>query len=260
MKNILTKVEFHYSFLIMALGLVLTGHFVNLLIFTSLILIHELGHVITSIIFNYKVDKIIIYPYGGLTKINTLVNTSIKKDLAVALSGILMQSIYFLIIYILYRNNIIRAYIYQLFFLYHKSMLVFNLLPIIPLDGFKILNLILSWLFNFNLSNNVSVFISLITIVLFLFSNLYEKNYSMVLVIGLLMKNIYVFYNSINYIYNRFLLERYLYDINYQDKKIITNVSKMYKNKSHLLIEDGKIIPEKKFLSEYFLKDKFKSK
>ena len=105
MKNILTKVEFHYSFLIMALGLVLTGHFVNLLIFTSLILIHELGHVITSIIFNYKVDKIIIYPYGGLTKINTLVNTSIKKDLAVALSGILMQSIYFLIIYILYRNN-----------------------------------------------------------------------------------------------------------------------------------------------------------
>lgn len=260
MKNILTKVEFHYSFLIMALGLVLTGHFVNLLIFTSLILIHELGHVITSIIFNYKVDKIIIYPYGGLTKINTLVNTSIKKDLAVALSGILMQSIYFLIIYILYRNNIIRAYIYQLLFLYHKSMLVFNLLPIIPLDGFKILNLILSWLFNFNLSNNVSVFISLITIVLFLFSNLYEKNYSMVLVIGLLMKNIYVFYNSINYIYNRFLLERYLYDINYQDKKIITNVSKMYKNKSHLLIEDGKIIPEKKFLSEYFLKDKFKSK
>ena len=260
MKNILTKVEFHYSFLIMALGLVLTGHFVNLLIFTSLILIHELGHVITSIIFNYKVDKIIIYPYGGLTKINTLVNTSIKKDLAVALSGILMQSIYFLIIYILYRNNIIRAYIYQLLFLYHKSMLVFNLLPIIPLDGFKILNLILSKFFNFNLSNNVSVFISLITIVLFLFSNLYEKNYSMVLVIGLLMKNIYVFYNSINYIYNRFLLERYLYDINYQDKKIITNVSKMYKNKSHLLIEDGKIIPEKKFLSEYFLKDKFKSK
>lgn len=260
MKNILTKVEFHYSFLIMALGLVLTGHFVNLLIFTSLILIHELGHVITSIIFNYKVDKIIIYPYGGLTKINTLVNTSIKKDLAVALSGILMQSIYFLIIYILYRNNIIRAYIYQLFFLYHKSMLVFNLLPIIPLDGFKILNLILSWLFNFNLSNNVSVFISLITIAILLFSNLYEKNYSMVLVIGLLMKNIYVFYNSINYIYNRFLLERYLYDINYQDKKIITNVSKMYKNKSHLLIEDGKIIPEKKFLSEYFLKDKFKSK
>lgn len=260
MKNILTKVEFHYSFLIMALGLVLTGHFVNLLIFTSLILIHELGHVITSIIFNYKVDKIIIYPYGGLTKINTLVNTSIKKDLAVALSGILMQSIYFLIIYILYRNNIIRAYIYQLLFLYHKSMLVFNLLPIIPLDGFKILNLILSKFFNFNFSNNVSVFISLITIVLFLFSNLYEKNYSMVLVIGLLMKNIYVFYNSINYIYNRFLLERYLYDINYQDKKIITNVSKMYKNKSHLLIEDGKIIPEKKFLSEYFLKDKFKSK
>lgn len=254
MKSIFTKIEFHYSFLIMALGLVLTGHFSNLFVFTSLIIVHEIGHVTASIIFKYKVDKIIIYPYGGLTKLDTIVNTNIYKDLVVAISGIIMQCVYFLIIYLLYSNGIIREYIYNLFLLYHKSMLIFNLLPIIPLDGFKIFNLILSKFFNFNLSNNISVFVSLCTIIVFLFCDLYEKNYSMVLVIGILMQNIYKFYNDINYIYNRFLLERYLYDINYKNKKIIDDEKKMYKNKSHLFIKNGKFMSEKAFLACFFRK------
>ena len=176
MKNILTKIEFHYTYIIMALGLVLTGHFINLIVFTSLIIIHELGHYITSIIFKYKVDKIIIYPYGGVTKLNTIINTNITKDLLVAVSGIIFQTLYFIIIFFLYKNNLIREYTYNLFLLYHKSMLIFNLLPILPLDGGKILNLILSKIISFNLSNKLTIYISLITIIIFLQSNTYQKN------------------------------------------------------------------------------------
>ena len=200
MKNILTKIEFHYTYIIMALGLVLTGHFINLIVFTSLIIIHELGHYITSIIFKYKVDKIIIYPYGGVTKLNTIINTNITKDLLVAVSGIIFQTLYFIIIFFLYKNNIIREYTYNLFLLYHKSMLIFNLLPILPLDGGKILNLILSKIISFNLSNKLTIYISLITIIIFLQSNTYQKNYSLLLTIGVLLQNIYKFYTNINYI------------------------------------------------------------
>lgn len=97
----------------MAFGLVITGHFINLIIFTSLIIIHELGHVIMAIIMRYKVNKIIIYPYGGITNIDTRINTKIENDLLVAISGIIMQSIYFGIIFFLYRNGIVREYIYS---------------------------------------------------------------------------------------------------------------------------------------------------
>ena len=120
----------------MALGLVLTGHFSNLFVFTSLIIVHEFGHVLIAIFFKYKVNKIVIYPYGGLTKFDNIINTDIYKDLIVAISGIMTQIIYFFVIYILYNNGIVREYIYNLFLIYHKSMLLFNLLPIIPLDGF----------------------------------------------------------------------------------------------------------------------------
>lgn len=238
----------------MALGLVLTGHFSNLVVFTVLIFVHEFGHIISALIFGYNPSKVVIYPYGGLTRINTMINTNIYKDLVVSISGTLMQCVFFVLLYIIYSNGMIREYIFNLFCLYHKSMLFFNLLPIVPLDGFKILNLILSKIFNFNLSNNLSVFISLCFIVIFLFSGIYEKNYSLVLVIGILMKNIYTFYNQISYIYNRFLLERYLYNINYKNKKIINDEYKMYKNKSHLIIKNGKIITEKVFLFEIFKK------
>ena len=34
-------IEFHSSYFIVALGFILTGHFINLIVFTSLILVHE---------------------------------------------------------------------------------------------------------------------------------------------------------------------------------------------------------------------------
>lgn len=254
MKNILNKIEFHYTYIIMAFGLVITGHFVNLIIFTSLIIIHEIGHIIISKILSYKIDKVIIYPYGGFVKLNTRINTKIENDLLVAISGIIMQSIYFGIIFFLYRNGIVREYIYSLFLLYHKSMLIFNLLPIYPLDGAKIVNLILSKYFSFNIANYISVVISLIMIVVFLYSDIYENNYSIILVVGVLMQNIYKFYKDISYIYNRFILERYLFKFNYKDKKVIKNINKMYKNREHLFNDKGKLINEKEYISTFFEK------
>lgn len=254
MKNILNKIEFHYTYIIVAFGLVITGHFVNLIIFTSLIIIHEMGHIIISKILSYKIDKVIIYPYGGFVKLNTKINTKIENDLLVAISGIIMQSIYFGIIFFLYRNGIVREYIYSLFLLYHKSMLIFNLLPIYPLDGAKIVNLILSKYFSFNIANYISIVISLITVVLFLYSDIYENNYSIILVIGVLMQNIYKFYKDISYIYNRFILERYLFKFNYKDKKVIKNINKMYKNREHLFNDKGKLINEKEYISTFFEK------
>lgn len=238
----------------MAFGLVITGHFVNLIIFTSLIIIHEIGHIIISKILSYKIDKVIIYPYGGFVKLNTRINTKIENDLLVAISGIIMQSIYFGIIFFLYRNGIVREYIYSLFLLYHKSMLIFNLLPIYPLDGAKIVNLILSKYFSFNIANYISIVISLITVIFFLYSDIYENNYSIILVIGVLMQNIYKFYKDISYIYNRFILERYLFKFNYKDKKVIKNINKMYKNRVHIFNDNGKLMNEKEYISTFFEK------
>ena len=68
------------------------------------------------------------------------------------------------------------------------------------------------------------------------------------------MKNIYKFYKDISYIYNRFILERYLFKFNYKKKAIIKNKDKMYKNRVHIFNDNGKLIPEKDYISTFFEK------
>ena len=209
------KIEFHYTYILIALGFILTGYFHNLIVFTSIILIHELGHYTMAKLNKLEVEKIIIYPYGGLVKMNNLINTSINKELLVAISGIMFQTIYYLLITILYYQGIIREYIYDLFTIYNSSILIFNILPIHPLDGSKILNLLLSKILPFNLTNKLNIIISLITLIIILFINYYNFNYTLILTFGIIVDNLIRYHKHLKYIFNKFLLERYIYNFTY---------------------------------------------
>jgi len=246
------KIEFHYTYLIIALSFILTGYFSNIIIFTSIIIIHELGHYLIAKKNNLKVNKIIIYPYGGITKLNTPINIPINKELQVAISGIIFQIIYYLIIVILYKNNIIREYIFNIFKIYHYNILLFNLLPIHPLDGSKILNLLLSKIFPYKLTNKITIPVSIITIIIIFKINYYQFNYTTILIISIITDNIIKYYNNLNYLFNRFLLERYLYKQTYQKSKTIKKVDHMYKDKYHIIKTKNNYITEKQALSHRF--------
>lgn len=248
------KISFHYTYLIMAIGFILAGYITNLLVFTSIILVHELGHFLAARIYNFEIYKIIIYPYGGLTKINNKVNENINKELSVAISGIIMQLFFYLIVYILYKNNFLREYIFHLFSNYNKNILLFNILPIVPLDGSKILNLILYKFIPLKLSNIMMLYISFFTIIILLIINYYELNYTMLMTISILINSIHKYYKSINYYFNRFILERYLYHYKYKDHKIIKDIKHMYKNKSHIFHINKKYIKEDDYIKRFFLK------
>lgn len=246
------KIEFHYTYLIIAIGFILTGYFSNLLVFTSIILIHELGHYTLAKLNKLKVEKIIIYPYGGLVKMNNLINTSINKELIVAISGILFQTIYYLIIVFLYKNNLIRSYIFNLFTIYNKNILLFNIIPIHPLDGSKILTLLLSKILPFNTVNKLNIIISIITLVTIIYINYYKFNYTTILIICIIIDNIIKYYKQLKYLFNKFLLERYIYNITYNKTKKISKINNMYKEKYHIIKENNTYITEKQALSHKF--------
>lgn len=250
MKNILNKIEFHYTFLIIGLGFVLTGYFNNLLVFTSLILVHELGHILFFKIYNIKVKKVIIYPTGGITQVDDILNRKIIEEILIASAGLIMQTMYFMVISILYNNGYIRENIYYLFKSYHYAMVILNVMPIYPLDGFKILNSLFNKVFNYKTSNRLSFFISVIFIgIVFIFG---INNYSYLIVIGVLIENTYKYYCNLEYLYNKFLLERYLYDFNFSGIKIINNKNKLYKEHKHLIKIKDKYLKEKDFLHKIF--------
>ena len=246
------KIEFHYTYILIALGFILTGYFSNLLVFTSVIIFHELGHYLIAKLNNLNPEKIIIYPFGGITRINSLINTKISKELSVALAGVIFQSIYYLLISILHNNYLIRDYIFNLFTTYHYSILTFNLLPIHPLDGSKVLNLIMSKFLPYKLTYKLTIIISIITLIILITINYYKFNYTTLLIITIILDNIIKYYKNINYAFNKFLLERYLYKTNYHKPKEIDKIDNMYKEKYHIIKENNHYLTEKELLKRRF--------
>ncbi len=244
------KIKFHYTYYIISLSFILTGGFVNLIAFTSIILIHELGHYLACLKTKVNVSKITIYPYGGITQIEDLIDLDLKKELLISISGIIIQSIFFFLIYFLYSKGLIREYTYQIFYNYHYSILIFNLIPIYPLDGSKILNIIINKIFNFRLSNFFLIIISIINIIILSF--IYKVNYSYVMIILILINYLYSYIKNLKYMYNRFLLEKFLYRKEYSNKKIIKNYTNMYRNTNHLIKIDNKYQKENDFLDKMF--------
>lgn len=245
-------IQIHPSFYIIALGFVLTGYYLNLIIFTSLIIFHEFGHFIAAKLCQAKVKKIVIYPYGGKTILEDYLNRDIHQEIFIASSGVIFQFIYYLFICFLHQKYFIRTYTMNLFTLYNSQMIFFNLLPIYPLDGGKILNMLLCITFPYKLANLLTITVSLTNIILLFTIHIYQYNYSNLMIGLILLYYLYLFYQKRKYLYQKFLLERYLYHLNYPKLKIIKNINQMYKNKSHLIYHHKKYQEEAIVLNQYF--------
>lgn len=249
------RLEFHNSYLVMAFGFILTGYYLNLVVFTILILVHELGHCLVAHWLGFEVKAVIIYPYGGITKLKSFMNRDINEELLVAAAGVLMQFLAYLVVCFLHSRGFIRSYTMNLYTLYNSQMIYFNLLPIYPLDGGKIMNLLFSKFFRYQLANWLTIIGSFLVLLGIVGLHIYHCNYSNIMIFGLLFGYVWKFYRKRKYIYQRFLLERYLYSIQYPKIQVIDHERKMYKNRTHIFLTKGGCVSEK-----YFLRGLFSSK
>lgn len=251
MKNTWKKFSFHYTFYIIAISFILTGYFKHLVIFTTIISFHELGHYLFMRLFDWDITKITIYPFGGIIKTNNIINSNLKSDFLIAIAGLIFQMFYYILMIILYKYNIISIKTFIIFKQYNLSIFLFNLLPIIPLDGSKVLNIILNKKISYKLSCYLNVILSLLTILITILL-INKFNYSYLMILLVLMLNIYKYYKNIEYYFNKFLLERYLYNLKYKKIKIINKSNKMMKQHTHIIKNKSKYISEEDFLHKLF--------
>jgi len=200
-----------------------------------------------GILLKVKINKIIIYPLGGISKFEMPLNINMYKELLILISGPLFQVIAYLILINMFPNYI------KMISYYHYNILLFNLLPIYPLDGGKIINILLSEFIPYKKSLHVSIKLSYIIVVIFLFK--LEQNYINIIIMELLLLIlIYNEYRKIEYIYNKFLLERYLKKYNFKKINIINNINNFYRDRRHLLKNNEKYYLEQEFLIKKYKK------
>ena len=191
--------------------------------------------------------KINIYPLGGISKFKFDLNISIIKEFLVLISGPIMQIIgYFILISILKDYN-------KLISIYHYSILIFNLLPIYPLDGGKILNLFLSIFIPYKKSLILSIILSIIfVVVVFIYSILNNLTLNIIIISIFLIYKVIIEYKNINYLYERFLLERYLNNYNFKKGIIINKINNFRRSKRHLININNDYYLEKDILEKKY--------
>lgn len=175
-------------------------------------------------------------------------NISILKELIILISGPIFQIIAYLILinYLNDYSNMIK--------IYHYGILIFNLLPIYPLDGGKILNIILSLKISYKKTYKITILVSYIVLFLLLIINRNNITLNIVIVGIFLIYKITKEYNNIEYIYQKFLLERYINNYKFKNTKIINSINKFYRSSNHLIKIGDKYHTEQEILTKKYKK------
>lgn len=219
----------------------------------SIVLFHELGHVLMIKRYEYEIEKVEIYPFGGITKVNKPINTPLKQELLIACAGILFQTILMGIVSLMHKEGLILSNTYYLFQKYNQTILVFNLLPLIPLDGSIIMHSCLEYLFPYHKAYNIHLILSLVFFLLFMTIHSL-KSLNNYMIITFLIYKLYDRYKKRKMYQNKFYLERYLYEIPYVkiESHNYPDLKKLKKDTLHFFWQKDRYLHEKEFLKEHY--------
>jgi len=234
-----------FTYLLLLLSF-LSGYYKEICIIFLILIVHELGHFFLMKLFNIEVKKIILYPYGGMIKSNLLINTNSIKILIISLGGILTQTILLFIIKTLFNMSLINNNLYNIFTYTNYNIIIFNILPIFPLDGYKILNSILELFLSYKKSLIISLIINIITLISFIIY-LYIYKINNYLIIIFLLTSFIKYIKEIKYIINKFYIERIIYKIDYNGLISVNKLNNIYKNKFNYIngIKENECIKNK---------------
>lgn len=174
-------------------------------IFMIFIFLHEMGHMIVGMLLGFKINYLEIMPFGTSIGINYKLldynkkikkgNISLVKRIITSISGPIVNLIFVVFFSTIYRNGIYgidgKILVYS-----NVLIFIFNLMPIYPLDGGRIIKDVIHIMFGIKKSYKYTYIISNISvIVITLISSiliLYLKN------IAIFFMVIYLWYLVIN--------------------------------------------------------------
>lgn len=269
MLKVLSYIHIHPLLWLVAAFAIVTGHFIELSLLLAIIIIHELGHAFAAAYFSWRIKRIFLLPFGGVAEMDEHGNRPIKEEAIVILAGPLQHLWMMGLAFLLYQLSWLPLHIYERFMDFNLMILIFNLLPIWPLDGGKLIYLWRSLKEPFSYAHRNSIIISSVGLVLFALTVLLLQplNLNIWIVIFFLAFSLYFEWKQSRYVFVRFLLERYYgKKIDFQvlkqirvseDESILRVLQKFQRGYKHLIIieTDGNEsfqLDENELLHAYF--------
>lgn len=211
-KALASKLRFHPLFVIVIVLSLLTGYFVEVITLFGIVLVHELGHWTAAHMYGWRVKKVMLLPFGGVAEVEELGTVPASEEIMVALAGPLQNALMILIALIMKLGGADSEW--WDYFLYANALIgSFNLLPVLPLDGGKIMQGLLSYIMPYHRAIVLSTFLSLlfsgIVVGAVLAIGIVGKIHLNILVIsGFLLYSNWYSYKHIPFHFLRFLMVR----------------------------------------------------
>lgn len=243
------KLIVHPSTLLYFLLCLLAGWFKECLIAFFIVLVHEYAHTLCAWLFDYDIQDIHLYPFGAFVDLADYGLHANWQDFLVAISG---PASYFLLVLL---GKCGRSFLGEHSYIYYcqmnRSVCLFNLLPIWPLDGAKILLLGLSYIMDYLLALKMMLILSFMGIVLFM-QWTWQPNY--LFVYGYLFMQIALLGRQFYWHYLRLLSVRSS-NPSHGPKRLHFDHS-FFKPYANFYFHEGRIIDEKEFIHSKIFVDK----
>ena len=171
----IAKIKIHYSLIFLLILSLFTGSFLNILGIIVCIFLHELGHISMLIKYKVKIKYLELSIIGGIIEIEKK-ELMLYQKLMIDGIGIIINLIIIILISILNLETLNYLIAYNLF------MIVFNLIPIIPLDGYRLLNDVLTSIYDEEYSCYLIKKIDIICLMMLLIVMFILKLYGLLLI------------------------------------------------------------------------------
>lgn len=175
------KISIHPLFIIFGLYFAFIGKVFSFLVFTLSAVIHELGHYYQSEKVGLKLNKVVLMPYGAVIK-SDIKGVSFKDECLICIGGPLINflvCVFFVALWWVFPET----YPYtELAVTANFSLAVINLLPCYPLDGGRLLLVVLTKLTNRKIAKFIvkalGVILSICLLLLFVYSCFRAVNFT----------------------------------------------------------------------------------
>lgn len=185
-----TKVDLHFSFILLLLIIVLSGNIVFAAASVIFSLLHEFAHKLTAVKLGYTPEKISFGLFGGVLHIREGILKP-RHELLIHLSGPLFNILTAVFLYALYLYFYLPWLVPVI--MANTVLALYNLMPFYPLDGGKITDLYMAVFLGYGRSQRISRFFSLLFAVFLFLLGIYLVQYNVLnLFLSALAVNLYI--------------------------------------------------------------------
>lgn len=205
------NIHIHPLFWVIVIIAISQAKFFHLLLLFLVVFIHELGHALACFYFSWDVKRIVLLPFGGVAEIDEHGKRPLREEMIVILAGPLQHPWLIALAKIFLFFSWISPDTYKTFVEFNLMVLFFNCLPILPLDGGKLMYYLFSALWPFREALERAIVVSVIFLILFatLIIVIFPAHLNGWLIVCFLGYSLYREWRNRHYTFMRFLLERY---------------------------------------------------